>query len=226
MDFRQFFQEIKGKSRGWKLFVNDKEIPEVESVELSSKFGVVRYGLTPQGYDAWCFAENGGGGTVLVPYFIDRTGFLYVGVVEQPRPLQADKPVLNLPRGFLDPGVNHFQNALKEGSEEIGLIEKNRVFPLKGEPGNPNNTFFFTNNVNEKGEKFGIRFFGVEFSRHEIIMDKGKLIFQQGVVTPITKDAEKIMGTQFVPWREALQMGCMITNAGVGRLLAHLYVRI
>ncbi|MFA6536789.1 MAG: hypothetical protein WCT18_00125 [Patescibacteria group bacterium] len=220
--FRELYgANPEGAKKGWKLFVDRKEIP-ADEMELVSGFGTVRYGRTPQNYDAWLFAENGGGGSVLVPFFKDKQNRLFVAVVEQPRPLQADDKVANLPRGFLDPGIDHFENAAKEAGEEFGLKDKSRVFLLEGEPGNPNNTFFFNNGVTDKGEKMGIRFYGVKFNWNEVEVVDGKVVFKQGVVKPITKDAEKIMGAKFLYWKTAMHLGCMITNAGIGRLLATL----
>lgn len=208
----------EGRTPGWKLLVNGKELM-AEVVELVSKFGVFRWGFNGA-YDTWGFEEPGGGGSVLVPYFRDEKGLLWVGVVKQPRPYQAAEPVFNLPRGFLDPGQSHFQAAVNEGTEELGLQESQRVFLLDGEPGNPNNTFFVTAGTTPEGELNGIRFWGVRFSLSEVEQDGEVFRFREGVVAATTKDAERIMGSLFIPWTKAARVGCMMSNTGVVRLVA------
>lgn len=206
------------KQPGWKLFIDGRETVAT-FLELASRFGLFRWGYNGA-YDTWGFEEPGGGGSVLVPYFIDEKGLLWVGVVKQPRPFQSEEPVLNLPRGFLDPGQSHFQAAITEGAEEIGLQEQQRVFLLDGDPGNPNNTFFVTAGRNTSGELNGIRFYGVRFNFSEMVPEGRQTYkFGDGVVQPVTKDAERIMGCNFIPWTQAARLGCMMTNAGVARLV-------
>ena len=209
----------EGKSAGWKLVVDGKEMV-ARAIEIASKFGVLRWGFNGA-YDTWGFEEPGGGGSVLVPYFFDEDGALWIGVVRQPRPFQSETPVLNLPRGFLKPGETHFETANREGSEEVGLDGRERVFLLDGEGGNPNSTFNITVGTNEDGTPKGIRFYGVRFTEDEVeAADDSSYTFRDGVVTPVTPDAEKIMGTVFVPWTDVAQLGCMMSNAGVARLIA------
>jgi len=208
-----------GKTAGWKLFVDGKEVA-AQAVELLSRFGLLRWGFNGA-YDTWGFEEPGGGGSVLVPYFIDEHGMLWIGVVRQPRPFQSETPVLNLPRGFMEPGETHFQTGTREGSEEVGVNGKERVFLLDGEGGNPNSTFFITVGKNEDGTSKGVRFYGVRFTADEVEASDGlTYTFREGVVTAVTLDAEKIMGTVFVPWTDVAQLGCLMSNAGVARLLA------
>lgn len=211
----------EGANPGWVLFVNGVEVPAREVSLVNPKFGEVRFGAAPMGgYGTWGFEEVGGGGSVLVPYVRMPDGNLYIGLVQQPRPFMSDTPVLNGPRGFLNLGETHFESAAREGLEEIGLDESTRVRPLLGAPGNPNSTFFITVGQNPDGSAKGIRFYGVQFTPSEVELDGDVCRFKTGVVKPLTPSAEKIMGTVFVPWVTAMQLGCLITNAGVGRLLA------
>lgn len=208
-----------GKAAGWKLLVDGREMA-ARAVEIVSKFGVLRWGFNGS-YDTWGFEEPGGGGSVLVPYFRDSHGNLWVGVVRQPRPYQSETPVLNLPRGFLKPGETHFETAAREGSEEVGIDGEDRQFLLSGESGNPNSTFFVTVGTGDDGTPNGVRFYGVRFTEDEVIASEDfTYTFREGVVKAVSKDAERIMGAVFVPWSTVAQLGCMMSNAGVARLIA------
>lgn len=202
---------------GWKLLVDGKEVSARE-MELVSKFGTVRWGATPLGYDSWGFEEPGGGGSVLVP-FAEVEGEPWVGLVEQKRDFQSDDPVLNLPRGFLDPGESHFATAVHELEEEFAAGAKARVFSLHGQPGNPNSTFFFT-----RGEGLGVKYFGVRFHPRELMIDQSRncYVLAKDVLKPTSAAAEKIMGSRFVCWTAAAFLADQFSNAGVARLVAHL----
>jgi len=212
----------EGANPGWELFVDGQKVPAREVSLVNPKFGEVRFGAAPiGGYGTWGFEEVGGGGSVLVPYFKAPDGQLYVGLVEQPRPFMSEQPVWNLPRGFMNLGESHFQSAVREAGEELGFDEAGRVFQLLGGPGNPNSTFFVTRGLNPDGSEKGIRFYGVQFDPREVVRDDAGDIwrFRPDVVRPVSPSAEKIMGSSFVPWSAAMQLPCMITNVGVGRLL-------
>lgn len=214
----------EGANPGWGLEVDGQKVPAREASLVHPKFGEVRFGAAPiGGYGTWGFEEVGGGGSVLVPYFRTPEGQLYVGLVQQPRPFQSEVPVWNLPRGFLNPGQTHFTSALGEAREEVGSTNENRVFLLDGEPANPNSTFFVTRGPNADGSPKGIRFYGVHFDSEELERDTDGFKFKPGVVVPATKDAEKIMGCRFILWTEAMELGCMMTIAGVGRLAVYAY---
>lgn len=212
----------QGATAGWKLRVNGVEVPANE-VELENlKFGMIRWGSLGS-YDSWGFQEVGGGGAVLVPYFVHPERGIVVGLVQQPRPFMSEKPVWNLPRGFMNPGQTHFKSATGEALEEIGSTDGNRIFLLNGEPANPNSTFFVTRGNNADGSPKGIRFYGVGFLPSEFEPEGNGFKFKPGVVVPATKDAEKIMGCRFVDWMEATQLGCMMTISGVARLVVYKY---
>jgi len=215
---RSLLKELPlGRLPGWQLFVDGKEVG-ARVVELLSEYALFRWGFNGV-YDTLGIEEPGGGGAVLVPYFVDADGMLWIGVVKQPRPYQSEEPVLNLPRGFMNPGETHFETAIREDSEEIGSGEESRITLLDGEGGNPNSTFFITVGTNADGSLKGVRFYGVRFSKNEVETLNGVVYrFREGVVSAVTLDAEKIMGTAFLPWTDVAQLGCLMSNAGVARL--------
>lgn len=195
---------------GWKIIVDGNEITARE-LELQSRYGTLRWGFNGS-YDQWGFEEPGGGGSVLVPYSL-VSGVLHIGCVRQPRPFQSVEPVWNVPRGFLEPGETHFQTAAREGGEELGFGDSERIFALPGQPGNPNSTFFVT-------LAGGVRYFAVRFSEKELTQVQDGFVFDKGVVKPVSKDAERIMGCEFFPWYQVAQLGDQFSNTAVARLLA------
>ena len=107
------------KKRGWEVKINGQTVADVRELDITSKLGHLRYAWNPAGYDQWAFEELGGGGSVIVP-FCRMSDQILIGVVAQKRSFQAEEPVLNMPRGFMDPNENHFKTAVRESGEEIG----------------------------------------------------------------------------------------------------------
>jgi 8-oxo-dGTP pyrophosphatase MutT (NUDIX family) len=147
------------ESRGWKLSVDGIEIPKVGKLILEHpKFGKLIYGRHPMGYDTWIFVEIGGGGAVTIPYMIHPVnGMLYVGVVEQFRPLLG-RPIWEVPRGFMDPSdKSKAETALREAFEELGYQFSRPILLADGK--NPNSTFFDTSHLED-----GVAFYGLPVS--------------------------------------------------------------
>ena len=206
----------EGMTRGWSLFVDGTPVPSLSMFELRhSRYGSLFYGKSPSGnYDQWSFHEAGGGGSVTVPFALVE-GSLYIGTVRQPRPLQDRlNSILNVPRGFLDPGETHFQAAERESVEELGI---KATFQLPGDPGNPNSTFFET-----WGEGEGIRFFGLEVNQNILVVENDEYLLNPQMITPVSKSAEGIMGARFISWQKAAMLGDLFTRGGVATLIGHL----
>lgn len=218
--------EVQAK-RGWFLEINGEKLDTpIEKARLvNPKMGVeVEYGQRQEGYDGFILKEPGGGGSVTIPYY-HRNGELFIGVVAESRPTatdgKAEEKVLNVPRGFMDPGQDHFQTAQKELSEETGYepISK-RIVSLPGEPMNPNSTFFVT------GKDKGVHMYGVQVYDFEIakINESENPVdaeygFDKEILTPTSKIGEKISGSKFIHWTKAIALNDMFSVAGVGRLL-------
>jgi 8-oxo-dGTP pyrophosphatase MutT (NUDIX family) len=212
----------KQEKRGWTVKLDGETIRNVGSLQISNpNFGVVTYGLTPPGYDGWSFKEIGGGGSVIVPYAqIDKQ--LYIGVVEQARHNQGGK-VLNVPRGFLDPGESHFQAANREVVEETGYDPGDKkTVELVGDPMNPNSAFFETPEKNE-----GVKCYALQIQSRELEEREGMYVFRSGILrsnasSKSARLAEQILGTRFIPYQQAVRLGDMFTVAAVGRLIGQL----
>lgn len=212
---------------GWRIFINGEDkTDEVLCLSLrQKKMGLeLCYGMRAEGYDGLLIHEPGGGGSVLVPYVIYGSE-LYVGLLEEERKTMGGI-VLNLPRGFLDPGESHFETAAREFQEEAGVsVEKNRIVDLKheGVPVNSNSAFFDTSMTGE-----GAHFYAVRFTTKEVLpVMRGNYyvgVFMNGIIKPRENDkvGEKIFRCAFHPWNIAVAQGDQFTISGVGRLLAYL----
>jgi 8-oxo-dGTP pyrophosphatase MutT (NUDIX family) len=200
--------QIKDQSkRGWVVRINGKVVENVESLEIDSpRFGTVRYGQHPQGYDTWVFDEIGGGGAVTIPYMIHpETGMLYVGVVQQNRPLLGRK-IWEVPRGFMDPSdKSKTDTALREALEELGYEFSQ---PIKLADGKiPNSTFF-----NTSGEGEGVAFFGLPVIASALAKTKDGYAFPSAVQDAAKGDGcERIYGSKFVPIDRLLYSPCQFS---------------
>jgi len=204
------------------VYVDGRPVDQVASIVIEHpRLGTLTYGETPLGYDSWSFRENGGGGSVILP-FIVANDEVFVGVVRQMRPNQGGE-VWNLPRGFLDPGEDRALSAARELTEEVGLpVQAADVFPLPGQPGNPNSAFFET-----WAEGEGVTFFGVKVDAALTVRADDGFRFKSEVLdeSPLAQRsrlAEAIGEALFIPWYDAAQLGDLFTNAAVARLLVHL----
>jgi len=207
----------KGMNRGWQVLVNGQPYAgHVEMLQLDNpSYGTLTYGKNPAGnYDSWAFHEVGGGGSVIIPFVLIQNE-IWIGVVQQVRPLQSAQPVLNVPRGFLDPNEKHFEAAVRETDEEVGFSQGSRIFQLPGKPVNPNSAFFET-----WGKDEGVEFFAIEILHDEIQPGEGETwIVKPGILKPVDKAAEGILKSIFIPWGQAALLGDAFTRCGVVALL-------
>jgi ADP-ribose pyrophosphatase YjhB (NUDIX family) len=221
----------KQEKRGWAVRVNGEIVPSVKLVEIENpRFGRLVYGSVGGAYDSWAFAEIGGGGAVSVPFtFFNKR--LFIGVVEQKRDNQGGI-VLNVPRGFLNPGENHFEAVKRETTEEVGLALPLEYSDISGQPANTNSTFFVTSDPGE-----GVKFFSLNVPLELLEPDEEytapKLCpahfpsmkvfkFKADTVKAVGKGAEQIFKCVFVPWRYAAKLSDMFTKAAVSVLWASL----
>ena len=212
-----------GAARGWRLHVDGSPIATPASTMKlwHEKMGIrVDYGF--KGYDRPVIKEAGGGGSVTIPYHVAPDGHLYIGVVREQRDLMGGM-VWNAPRGFMNPGEQHFQTAVREYTEETGHhVPEQRIRELKGLPTNPNSAFFDTSGENE-----GVRFYAIKILQDELCAidddtQNPQYVFNPAQLEAVSAVAKKIMGTTFIPVEDALQLADQFTVAGVGRLFMEL----
>lgn len=218
------------EKRGWKVTVNGELVVNVSRVTITNlRFGAFNYGKTVPGYDGWSFKQTGGGGAVIIPFaFVNKDPNMpavlscYVGVVKQNRHNQGGE-VWNVPRGFSEPREIAITTAKRELTQELGV--RRQIFPLPGDPVNPNSAFFETLNPDE-----GDTFWAVEFLREELIEQIeadapshiGKLQLKPGIFKPDNKDAEKILSCMFTSIESAAMLSDMYTVAATARLAFYL----
>lgn len=132
----------------WQVILNGRLLPPegVEGLELrNDRVGVLQYGNNRNGpYAQWAFRENGGGGSILIPYAVDTTRQLYVAGVLESRPnmTSTGQRVLCAVGGFKDPGEAAKEAAIRETAEEAGMAVAQKILALPGLPVNANRAFF------------------------------------------------------------------------------------
>lgn len=142
-------------------------------------------------------------------------GHLMIGMIQQERATMPGGVAWNIPRGFLEPGLTHFENAARETEEELGVKElTGGLKDLPGEPANSNSTFFDTRMGN------GFRYYSLYVPQSLLDCSQQNPMFHPGLFTPKSMAAERIMQCCFVPWRTAARIADNFTNAGVARLIA------
>ena len=208
----------EGLNHGWTIDV----IPSIHlgrTLKFTAShpnFGTLSFGLRPEGGNAvgWDWTEVGGGGSGVIPYAV-LYGKLYIGLIAQNRPTMSDNQVWQIPRGFLNPNLTHLENAAAELTDEVGIVNATtRLVELRGEPQNPNSTYFVTRDG-------GFRFYGFQVAPEELDdKKKGNIAFKPGVFKPSSKMGEKITSCEFFHWEFAAQIADGFTNSGVARLLA------
>jgi 8-oxo-dGTP pyrophosphatase MutT (NUDIX family) len=226
------------EKRGWTLEVNGEVIPVVHEVRLfNEKMGLEsRYGMRAEGFDGLLDHEPGGGGSVIVPW-VKIGGMLYVGMLHQNRPTQYVHPmdsVWNVPRGYLDPGETHLETTTREFREETESTRpEGRIVALPGLPINSNSARFDTSREGEGAKFYAFEVLGEEVKRtyldddpevvmHGLSTQIDTYKFNEEIVSPVSKGAERIMGCYFFPWWEASRVGDMFTRAIVSTLMAML----
>ena len=168
-------------------------------------------------YDAICYWESGGGGTVTIPWTIVNN-VLYIGTVTQFR-VHAGGDVDNAPRGYMKIGTtDRTQNATEELAEEVGpnVAEINPPTQLEGDPVNMNTAVFWT-----PGKDEGNSFHSVEVDPNYLVDDgNDSMRFVDGLVAP--EGGESITRCQFDPWHVAVRKQDGLTIVGIARLMAQL----
>ncbi len=200
----------------WVVAIDGNPVQAREIRISNPQFGTLSFGQRPEGTIGWIWKEVGGGGVGIVPYVVQNAR-LFIGMINQERPCQGGM-VWNIPRGFLDPKLTHFETAVGESEEELGINVGERLAPLLGLPANSNSTFFDTT---DPGAGFNYYFFKV--LPEEVEGDPP--VFRKSLFRPKSIIAERIVSSRFFPWFEAATVADQFSNVGVARLIAHHQVK-
>lgn len=239
MAYRSLIQTMPdGLKPEWSLTVDGVSIPWARKIVISNeRFGTLTVGKSPNGpHDQCALHEAGGGGCVIVPYAVLANGHVLIGVLSQMRRSQdRERPVLNVPRGYLQPGETPLQAAMREFVEEIGAYSDNlSIHTLNGVPVNINSGLYETWDRTSSGEPEGIRYYGIKFPEAALQLQTDasgavrEATLAPGVVTEDatireTKSSEDIFGVSFIPWHAAAALGDAFTLVATLRVLATLH---
>lgn len=209
-----------GKQRGWTVEI-DGVPSNAAHIRLSNpKVGVLEYGLRPEGFDGWAFAENGGGGSISIPFTRDEDDNVLIGVIIEDRKNMGGKQPCAI-GGFVDPGESHMDAALREQLEEADLIAE--VSPLKGLPGNSNRLLFVADPTADQG----VHPFGVEIPFAALEKrDDGSYGFRSDIPPELRGKVMAKGGgdVRFMPWKRAIrQSPDVLFRAGVAQLLTQIF---
>lgn len=205
-------------NRGWTVLI-DGEPTQVGKLEIvHEKLGVLTYGLRPEGWDGWAFAETGGGGSITIPYCKTTEGELLVGFILENRSNMGGKRWCAI-GGFKEPGETPLEAAVREAFEEAGVdfgANMIRLEGMPGLPGNANRLFFIAN----PDEDEGVHAYGLEVPVSLLQKSEDGYRFREGKIgAALMPKGDR--GVLFMPWRDAVQKSAdCLAGFAVARLVA------
>jgi ADP-ribose pyrophosphatase YjhB (NUDIX family) len=205
----------KGDKKGWtaevraKLLGLSRVIRDVRFLELKSKFGTLRYGKRPEGYDAWTFEYPGG--AVTVPYAFTPENELLVALVREARANIEGGALFNAIGGFVKPNEAVEEAQVRASEAETGLLREAEMLP--GPHSVADRAFFVSNPDTGQGCN---RVFGMQIPFAELVLAE-----EGGYAVASLGDFKKADDVRFFPWREAVQRTPDgIARAAIAQLLA------
>lgn len=203
---------------GWTVLI-DGEPTRVGKLEIvHEQYGTLSYGMRPEGYDGWAFAENGGGGSISIPFARSPEGELLVGFILEPRLNMGGKRWCAI-GGFKEPGESPLSAAIRESFEEVGYDFSDRIVQLEGAPGNFNRLF----SVSDPKQDQGVHAFGAKIPFALLEKYEDGYGFRQDVSS---EDRKALLAkgdghVRFVPWKKAaLQCADVLFSHALAQLLA------
>lgn len=141
----------------------------IRVVKISSDFGVLAVGRRPDGgYPGWAYAEEGGGGSLTIPFAFTPAGEILLGLALEERQNLGGATWCGI-GGFAKPGQSH-AGAQKQTMCQKTYICSEEAFPLEGEPGTSNRQFFVVDIKNGKG----LHWFALEIPYEDLEYDKNE----------------------------------------------------
>lgn len=197
---RDMFQVVRlldTDRRGWTVYIDGVETGVCEITIVGPK-GELRYGKRPEGYDAWVFREEAGGGSVTLLFTRDLNGNLLVGLIREKRANMGNAPVWCIMGGFVKHGESHEQAQQREAAQE-GDINTSAAQILRGVPTNPNRAFF----VADVEQAEGVHAYALQVPLEWLEAEEGSdfLRFKSHVLLSGTKGTSDV---RFMPWKQAV----------------------
>lgn len=207
-----------GKKRGWQVKIDGQPAEDVGMIEVvSERFGTLSHGLRPEGYDGWCFRENGGGGAVTLPYTKMHSGILLVGLIEENRPNMGGA-ALCIIGGFINPGEKHEDAQVREAAHEAGLNSAEAA-KLEGLPINSNRAFFVADPARDEG----VHAYAIEIPVEYVVAGGPTDPLRYQIPEEVKAQFGKIANVQLFPVNVAIRMTAdALALAAIARLIAHL----
>lgn len=199
--------------RGWTVFINGVET-QVGMLEIVSSKGTLTYAKRPEGYDAWVFREEGGGGSVTLLFTRDLKGNLLVGLIREKRANMGDALVWCIMGGFVKQDESHEQAQQREAAQE-GDINTAAAQMLPGVHTNPNRAFFVADV--EQGE--GVHAYALQIPLEWLEAEEGSefLRFKSNVLLSGTKGTSDV---RFMPWKQAVRCSAdSLARSAIAQLL-------
>jgi len=183
----------------WDIRYVRDEYGVINFLQLSSRYGSLVYGLRPEGYPSWVFAEQGGGGVIILPYVIPVSGEILVGLIKEKRANMGEEPAWCGIGGFLNPNETHREAQVREFVEETGFLEAVQSEELPGLPINADRAFYVADP--QKGE--GVHAYCIRILDGELEANGDCFKLRDSVLRP---GFEKVNEVRFFPWRKAVQI--------------------
>jgi len=187
------------QDKRWKVDDSYDERRNVDFLQLLSQCGLLIYGQRPEGYPSWVFAEQGGGGVIILPYVIPVSGEILVGLIKEKRANMGEEPAWCGIGGFLNPNETHREAQVREFVEETGFLEAVQSEELPGLPINADRAFYVADP--QKGE--GVHAYCIRILDGELEANGDCFKLRDSVLRP---GFEKVNEVRFFPWRKAVQI--------------------
>jgi hypothetical protein len=175
--------------RDWIVTINGKRIL-VNILEIyNPNFGKITYGKHPRGYDGWFFAENQGGGAIIVIYFF-HNGKLFVSMLLENRANMSGEVFCGI-GGYLEENSDHPKIDMGKIVLKKTDVSELDIKKFSGKPINTNRSVFMSS------ENEALDCYYSEISSKQVMLDPNN----ENFFMLKNSSCEKL---KFVEWSKAM----------------------